>query len=130
MALATAADAQPVAVALARFLVLGVVVLIWMVDHWLDFNIRLVIPALLIFLLDRGLVEVFHYSNGKWSFYGGYSWKAISRIGLLWLFSTFVLAFILARLPWKNPPAELHASIDTPIEDSEGLLEKDGKANS
>ena len=42
---------------IGRFLLLASVVVLWVDEHWLDFNIRLLVPALLIFLLDQALVE-------------------------------------------------------------------------
>jgi NSS family neurotransmitter:Na+ symporter len=44
-----------IGIGLARLLTLGGVVLVWLDKHWLDFDIKIVIPALLIYLLDRAV---------------------------------------------------------------------------
>jgi NSS family neurotransmitter:Na+ symporter len=61
-----------VAVGLARFVILGSAIVLWVDEHWLDFNIRLLIPALLVFLLDQALLKEVKAP------YEGYPWSAVN----------------------------------------------------
>ena len=82
-----------VASAIGRFLLLGSGVILWIDTHWLDFNIRLVIPGLLIFLLDQALLAEVR------SPYGGYPLMAVLCIGLGWLLGTLAIGVILSLIP-------------------------------
>jgi len=90
-------DADTVAVALGRFAILASVLILWINQHWLDFNIRLLIPALLIFLLDQSLLKEMK------AHYGGYPLAAILGIGVTWFVGTLLIGIILSWLPGKNP---------------------------
>ncbi len=81
-----------VASAIGRFLLVGSGIVLWIHEHWLDFNIRLVIPALLVFLLDQALLAETQ------SPYGGYPMQAVLVIGLGWLLGTLAIGIGLNLL--------------------------------
>lgn len=92
-----------VASAIGRFFLIGGGVMLWIDEHWLDFNIRLVIPALLIFLFDRALLEEIIQP------YGGYPTWAVLCIGLGWLAGTLAIGVVLSLIrsdahPSDRPP--------------------------
>jgi len=94
-------DAAPMAAAIGRFALLASAVVLWVDEHWLDFDIRLVVPSLLIFLLDQALLaEVTER-------YGGYPTKAIVGIGLGWLAATLVIGVALSKLPRPSSSDEI-----------------------
>ena len=69
---------------------------LWVDEHWLDFDIRILIPALLIALLDQALVREFNEA------YGGYPLPAIIGIGVAWTCGTLIIGIILSRIPGKE----------------------------
>ena len=75
---------------LGRFLLVASAIVLWIDEHWLDFNIRLVVPALLVFLLDQSLLSEVQ------STYGGYPRAAVLSIGLGWLLATLLIGFGLS----------------------------------
>ena len=79
--------------AMGRFALVAGGIILWIDQHWLDFNIRIVIPALLIFLLDQALIEEFRQP------YGGYPEVAVVCIGLGWLLGTLLIGVGLSRIP-------------------------------
>lgn len=85
-----------VASAIGRFLLVGSGIVLWIHEHWLDFNIRLVIPALLIFLLDQALMEEFRAP------YGGYPLPAVLAIGLGWLLGTLAIGVGLSLVAGRS----------------------------
>ncbi len=91
-------EGLPIATGVARFALLGSAVVLWIDEHWLDFDIRLVIPALLILLLDQALIAEFK-SN-----YGDYPREAILGVGLCWFVGTLIVGVVLSRLPGRMRP--------------------------
>lgn len=83
-------EGMPVASGMARFAILASAVALWMDEHWLDFDIRLVIPALLILILDQALVAEFQ------SKYGNYPVAAILGIGVGWFAATLLIGVVLS----------------------------------
>lgn len=83
---------------IARFALLASVLVLWIDEHWLDFDIRLIIPALLIVILDQALVRELR-SN-----YGDYPRAAILTIGAGWFVATLVVGVALSRVPVKTDP--------------------------
>ncbi len=92
-------ESAPISGGLARIALLASVVILWIDQHWLDFDIRLVIPVLLLVLLDQALVN--ELANG----YGGYSSSAIISVGLTWLAGTLLVAIVLSWMPERNVSA-------------------------
>jgi hypothetical protein len=89
------AQYQPdsIASAIGRFAIVGSGIILWIDHHWLDFNIRIVIPALLIFLFDQALLTEVQAP------YGDYPLPAILWIGLGWLIATLLIGVVLSRIP-------------------------------
>lgn len=87
-----------VATGIGRFLLLCSGIVLWIDEHWFDFNIRLVIPALLIFLLDQALMAEIATP------YGGYPLPALLGIGLGWLLGTLGIAVGLSLIPVQSDP--------------------------
>ncbi len=86
-------ESIPIAAGIARLALLAGVVILWIDQHWLDFDIRVIIPILLLVLLDQALVQEFD------SAYGDYPVAAIVGIGLTWLIGTLVIGIVLDKLP-------------------------------
>lgn len=91
-------QADSAATAIGRFLLVGSGIILWMDEHWLDFNIRIVIPVLLVFLFDQALIEEVRHP------YGGYPVPAIVCIGLGWLFGTLAIGVTLSLIPTNRKP--------------------------
>ena len=77
-----------IGIALARLLALGGVLLVWIDKHWLDFDIKIVIPALLIYLLDRAVgadIAAPYGDYPKWALWiFGVGWfAALLGVGLV-----------------------------------------------
>jgi len=85
--------------AIGRFAVLSCTIVLWIEEHWLDFDIRLVIPGLLIFLLDQALLQELQAP------YGNYPVIALV-CGGTWLGATLVVAVILTLLSRRQPDDE------------------------
>ena len=90
------AEAMPIGSGIARIALLGAVVILWIDEHWLDFDIRVIVPILLFVLLDQALVAELN-SN-----YGGYDGGAILSVGITWLAGTLLIGVGLSRLPRRN----------------------------
>jgi NSS family neurotransmitter:Na+ symporter len=86
---------ESLASAIGRFAVVAGGIILWIDEHWLDFNVRVVIPALLIFLLDQALLDEVRAP------YSGYPIPAIVCIGLGWLCGTLIIGLVLSRIPPK-----------------------------
>ncbi len=82
-----------IASAIGRFAIVGSGIILWIDRHWLDFNIRIVIPALLILLFDQALLTEVRAP------YGDYPLPAVLGIGLGWLLATLVIGVALSRIP-------------------------------
>ncbi|MBW2597919.1 MAG: sodium-dependent transporter [Deltaproteobacteria bacterium] len=61
-----------------------------------EFFIKVFAPAVLLALLS------IDFYNELSKPYGGYSWTAVVLIGIVWLLTNLVIAFILATRPWKT----------------------------
>ena len=77
---------------IGRFVLIGTAIMLWIDEHWFDFNVKLVIPGLLIFLLDQALVAELN------SPYGGYPTAAVVGIGAAWLLMTLLVAIVLSLI--------------------------------
>lgn len=84
-----------VAAGIGRFAVLTGTIVLWVEEHWLDFDIRIVIPGLLIFLLDQALMAELSAP------YGGYPAIALG-IGITWVAMTLVIALVLSALEQRK----------------------------
>ena len=92
---------QTIGADIIRFLLVGGILLVWLDEHWLDADIKLVIPALLVFLLERAL----HTEITKP--YEGYPRAAILWLGVGWIAATLIVAFTLNLLFQRKEPGEL-----------------------
>ncbi len=101
-------DAVPLAAGIARLALLAATVILWVDQHWLDFDIRVIIPVLLLVLLDQALVREFR------SAYGGYPVGAIVAVGLTWLVGTLVIGIVLSKFPSAVSENELESELDPP----------------
>ena len=86
-------EAVPLAAGIARLALLAAAVILWIDQHWLDFDIRVIIPVLLLILLDQALLREFRGA------YGEYPVGAIVAVGLTWLFGTLIIGVLLDKLP-------------------------------
>lgn len=86
-------ETAPVAAAIGRFALMASAIYLWVDEHWLDFDIRILIPALLIGLLDQALVREFNEA------YGGYPMPAIIGIGVAWTLGTLIVGIVFSRIP-------------------------------
>ena len=75
-------------VQVGRFVALMGIFLVWLDEHWLDFDIKYVIPVILVLLLDLQLRA--DVAQG-----GSYPWPATVGIGVTWTAGTLVLALAL-----------------------------------
>lgn len=82
----------PVGASIGRFLMVAGAVILWIDEHWLDFDIRIVIPALLVFLLDQALLKEVAEP------YGGYHINAVAIIGIGWLAGTLAIGIGLSLI--------------------------------
>jgi membrane protein YqaA with SNARE-associated domain len=101
-------DAVPLAAGIARLALLAATVILWVDQHWLDFDIRVIIPVLLLVLLDQALVREFR------SAYGGYPVGAIVAVGLTWLIGTLIIGVVLDKLPTASAGSHLKPEPDPP----------------
>lgn len=83
---------SPVASTIGRFLMVGGTVILWIDAHWLDFDIRVVVPVLLVFLLDQALLKEVSVP------YGGYHPRAIWLIGVGWVAGTLLIGCVISLL--------------------------------
>lgn len=89
---------SPVAAGIGRFVTVAAAIMLWIDEHWLDFDIRIAVPALLIFLLDQALAK------DVASPYGGYPPAVIAQVGLGWLAGTLGVAIVLAVISARRDP--------------------------
>lgn len=73
----------------AMLTLLGTIVLLWVEEHWLDFDVKIVIPVLLIFMLNRALAAEFAGEEA-----GG----TLKAVGVTWLLVTVLAAFVLEEV--------------------------------
>lgn len=74
---------------LASFALLGGIVLVWLDEHWLDIDIKLVIPCLLLLLLNQQVRTEITKP------YGGYPRQALLWLGLGWLVGTLLIGVLI-----------------------------------
>ncbi len=85
-----------IGVQVAMLAILATMLMVWVEEHWLDFDVKIVIPALLIFILNGTLMdEVTPGENG--GFFEGYH-KYFVMLGPIWLAVTLVIAALLERV--------------------------------
>ncbi len=89
-------EAIPLAAGIARVALLAGAVILWVDEDWLDFDIRLVVPTLLLVLLDQALVSEISRP------YGDYPVPAIVGIGVGWLAGTMLVGALLGRLSQRG----------------------------
>lgn len=99
-------EAVPLAAGIARLGLLAATVILWVDQHWLDFDIRIIIPVLLLVLLDQALVKELQ------SPYGGYPVGGIIAVGLTWLAGTLVIAVVLSHLSLRIEQSKLKTESD------------------
>jgi len=85
-------DSIAMAAGIARLALLAATVILWIDQHWLDFDIRIIIPGLLLVMLDQALVQECQ------SAYGGYPVGAIVSVGMTWLAGTLIIGVALGRM--------------------------------
>lgn len=90
----------PLASGIARIALLVATIFVWVDKHWFDFDVRFVVPLLLIVLLDQSLVAELR------SPYGGYPAPAIVGIGVTWLAATALIAWIVNRFPSRRESSD------------------------
>jgi hypothetical protein len=78
-------DASTLGGTLVRLCLLAGILLVWLDEHWLDADIKLVIPALLVVLLDRALL------TDVTTLYEGYPTTALLVLGVGWLGATLAV---------------------------------------
>jgi len=102
--LATKSAGPAMGAGIVRFLLLVGIVVVWLDEHWLDADIKVVIPALLLFLLDRALTAEIAKP------YGDYPRTAVHWLGVGWVAVTLAIAFainaVFARRAAKAKEAE------------------------
>ena len=107
-------ESIPLASGIARLALLAATVILWIDQHWLDFDIRVIIPVLLLVLLDQALVREFR------SAYGGYSVGSIVSVGLTWLIGTLIIGIVLDKMPTSPETAGTESTeSDPPVPDGE-----------
>lgn len=90
---------SPIATGLARYALVGVILLLWLDEHWFDFDIRFLIPGLLVFLLDQALLaDLTPAEPGTNAYYGGYPGQVVFGVGASWLVLTLIAGLILSRV--------------------------------
>ena len=102
--LAIRSGSATIGAGLVRFLLLTGIVVVWLDEHWLDVDIKVVIPALLLFLLDRALTAEIAKP------YGGYHRNAVLWLGVGWVAGTLLVAFVInAFFLRRSGPADTAA---------------------
>jgi len=96
--------AQPIATSLVQFLLLGGIVVVWLDEHWLDVDIKLVIPALLLLMLNQAVHSELSTR------YEGYPTPALLTLGLAWLLATLVVGLVLDALFRRKADREAEAA--------------------
>ena len=69
--------------------------LLWLGEHWLDYDLKIIIPALLILLLNGALLAEIK------SAYSGYN-RGFVLVGVVWLLLTVGAAFVLEYFSKKK----------------------------
>jgi len=80
---------QALAAGLVRLVLLGGMVLVWLDEHWLDVDIKMVVPVLLLLLLNQAVHEELTTR------YEGYPREALLWLGLGWVVGTLVVGLVL-----------------------------------
>ncbi len=79
----------------AMLAIIAALVLMWLSEHWFDYDIKLLIPALLMFILNGALVKEINTA------YSGYNVSFV-MVGVMWIFVTLLVAFIFNFLSRKK----------------------------
>lgn len=98
--LARSGNTDAVGTQVAMLAVLATVFFVWIEEHWLDFDMKIVIPAMLIFIVNGALLEEFTPGpdGGYYEGYGSY----FIIIGPIWLCMTLVAAGALEKFSRKG----------------------------
>jgi len=72
-----------------RFFLLAGILIVWLDEHWLDVDIKMVIPGLLLLLLNQAI------HTDVTTRYEGYPREALLWLGLGWLGATLAIAFAI-----------------------------------
>ncbi len=91
--LARAGDMSAIGTKVAMLAILATILLVWLEEHWLDFDIKVIIPGLLILVLNGALLQEVTPGEGG-GFYNGYD-QYFVIFGPLWLLVTIVIGGIL-----------------------------------
>ncbi len=99
---------ETIGAGVVRFALVAGVLLAWLDEHWLDIDIKMVVPGLLVMLLDHALLADISKP------YEGYPRAAVLWLGLGWLVATLVIAFVLNALFSGRGPVEPQAPPQRP----------------
>ncbi|NQT53214.1 hypothetical protein HQ576_14235, partial [bacterium] len=83
------AEQQALSGHLVRFFLLAGILIVWLDEHWLDVDIKMVIPGLLLLLLNQAI------HTDVTTRYEGYPREALLWLGLGWLGATLAIAFAI-----------------------------------
>jgi hypothetical protein len=100
----TQIDQQGLGVSLVRMLTLLAIAFVWLSEHWLDFDYRIVVPALLFFLLDQALVDEITAP-----YYEDYPPHALAWLGAGWVAMTILIAAVISIFALRRPDPLEHA---------------------
>jgi len=84
-------DTSSIGTQVAMLALLANIFLLWVEEHWLDFDIKIVIPALLIYIFNAALTRELDKP------YGGYNLNFV-LVGPIWLGITLAAAFVLEKI--------------------------------
>ncbi|MBN1809144.1 MAG: sodium-dependent transporter [Planctomycetes bacterium] len=97
----SAGTAHQVGSTIAMLLVLGTIFLLWLDEHWLDFDVKFIIPALLLFILNNSLVEEFRTQDNG-GYFEGYK-AGFVMIGVFWIIITVLIALVMEQVStWRQ----------------------------
>jgi hypothetical protein len=94
---------QGLGVSLVRMLTLLAIAFVWLSEHWLDFDYKIVIPALLFFLLDQALIDEISAP-----YYENYPTETILWLGVGWVAMTILIAAVITAFALQRPMTEEH----------------------
>lgn len=91
-------DTGSIGTQVAMLALLANIFLLWVEEHWLDFDIKIVVPAMLIYIVNDALVGELARPYGGYA--AGFVW-----VGPLWLGVTLAAAFVLELVSRGNTDA-------------------------